>query len=198
MQASLAVSDAQQIAVTISKKLFIWVIVSINRKSRWVFCFLFYFCRMNTPNQETKQALLAKSQQQLREQIADIQRQLTELQESSEAEEKSSAGDKYETHQEMLNQNRNLLQKQLSTSKVLLNQINAVPVKAINAVDDGALIKVPMGWIWISSPIGKISLEGIDYQLVSKDSPLITSLWGLKEGDSGEFRGNKIKIEKIL
>jgi hypothetical protein len=162
------------------------------------FLFFIYFCRMNTPNQETKAVLLAKSQQMLRDQIADIQKQLSDLQESSEVEEKSSAGDKYETHQEMLNQNRNLLQKQLNTSKVLLNQINAVPVKALSVVDEGALIKVPMGWIWISSPIGKISLDGFDYQLVSKDSPLITALWGMKAGETGEFRGNKIKIEEIL
>lgn len=153
---------------------------------------------MNNPNQETKAILLAKSQQLLRDQIIDIQKQLTDLQESSEAEEKSSAGDKYETHQEMLNQNRNLLQKQLSTSKLMLNQINAVPVKSMNAIDEGAMIKVPMGWIWISTPMGKVSLDGIDYQLVSKDSPLITALWGLKEGEAGDFRGNKVKIEKIL
>ncbi|AFL85040.1 hypothetical protein Belba_2485 [Belliella baltica DSM 15883] len=153
---------------------------------------------MNTPSQETKAAILAKSQQILKDQIADIQKQLSDLQESSEVEEKSSAGDKYETHQEMLNQNRTLLQKQLSSSKMMLNQINAVPVKPMQIVDEGALIKVPMGWIWVSTPMGKVSFDGIDYQLVSKDSPLITSLWGLKEGESGEFRGNKITIEKIL
>lgn len=153
---------------------------------------------MNNPNQETKATLLTKSQQVLRDQIIDIQKQLTDLQESSEAEEKSSAGDKYETHQEMLNQNRTLLQKQLSTSKMMLNQINAVPVKSLSTIDEGALMKVPMGWIWVSTPMGKVSLDGIDFQLVSKDSPLITALWGLKEGESGEFRGNKIKIEKIL
>lgn len=153
---------------------------------------------MNTSSQETKVAILAKSQQVLRDQIIDIQKQLTDLQESSEAEEKSSAGDKYETHQEMLNQNRTLLQKQLSSSKMMLNQINAVPVKSMHAVDEGALIKVAMGWIWVSTPMGKVSLDGIDYQLVSKDSPLITALWGLKESEAGEFRGNKVKIEKIL
>lgn len=153
---------------------------------------------MNTSSQETKVTLLAKSQQMLRDQIIDIQKQLTDLQESSEAEEKSSAGDKYETHQEMLNQNRTLLQKQLSSSKMMLNQINAVSVKSMHAVDEGAMIKVAMGWIWVSTPMGKVSLDGIDYQLVSKDSPLITALWGLKEGEAGEFRGNKVEIEKIL
>jgi hypothetical protein len=66
--------------------------------------FLPFFNLICTMNSTTKTALLAKAQEMLRDQIKDIQRQLTELQESSEVEEKSSAGDKFETHQEMLHQ----------------------------------------------------------------------------------------------
>ncbi|MFD2033717.1 hypothetical protein ACFSKL_02890 [Belliella marina] len=157
-----------------------------------------YFCAMINATDQIKPALLARSQEILRDQIQDIQQQLTNLQQSSEIEEKSSAGDKYETHQEMLNQNRDILQKRLSSTKVMLNQINAVPVKQINTVEEGALIEVPMGKIWVSVAMGKVNLDGIDYQLVSKESPLITALWGLKEGEISEFRGNKIKISQIL
>ncbi|MCH7401940.1 hypothetical protein ACFOUP_15995 [Belliella kenyensis] len=153
---------------------------------------------MKTNGPEIKLALLSKSQQLLKEQIIDIDRQLSELQQSSEAEEKSSAGDKYETHQEMLNQNRSMLQKQLSTTKVMLNQLNAVPVKALHSVEEGALIKVAMGWIWVSIPLGKVTLDGTDYQLVSKESPLLTALWGLKRGEKGEFRNNKVEVLEVI
>ncbi|MCH7413909.1 hypothetical protein MM213_10460 [Belliella sp. R4-6] len=146
---------------------------------------------------QIKPALLARSQEILRDQIADIQEQLKNLQQSSEIEEKSSAGDKYETHQEMLNQNRDILQKRLSSTKVMLNQINAVPVKNISTVEEGALIEVPMGNVWVSVAMGKVNLDGKDYLLVSKESPLISALWGLKKGDLAEFRGNNIKISKI-
>ncbi|MCH7408414.1 hypothetical protein MM239_03320 [Belliella sp. DSM 111904] len=152
---------------------------------------------MKTSSQNIKQALLKKSQQLLKDQITDIERQLSELQQSSEAEEKSSAGDKYETHQEMLNQNRSMLQKQLSTTKVMLNQLNAVPVKEQETIEEGALIKVAMGWIWVSIPMGKVSLDGTDYQLVSKESPLVSALWGLKAGEKGEFRNNKIEAIEV-
>lgn len=156
------------------------------------------FVPMKVATSETKTLLQAKGQAMLKDQIADIQRQLTELQESSEVEEKSSAGDKFETHQEMIHQTRNILEKRLSSSKVMLNQLNAVPVKPMESVQEGALFKVEMGNIWVSVPFGKISLDGIDYQLVSPDSPLVAALWNLKQGESGEFRGKKIKVIDLI
>lgn len=149
-------------------------------------------------NSDTKSALLSKAQQTLREQIKDIQHQLAELQNSSEVEEKSSAGDKYETHQEMIHQSRDILEKRLSSSRTMLNQLNAVPVKELNKVQEGALVKLPMGNIWVSVPMGKVVLEGKDFQLVSQDSPLIQALWEMKKGESGNFRGNSITISEIF
>ncbi|WP_113922259.1 hypothetical protein [Cognataquiflexum aquatile] len=149
-------------------------------------------------NSTTKSALLAKAQEMLRDQIKDIQRQLTELQESSEVEEKSSAGDKFETHQEMLHQTRDILEKRLSSSRVMLAQLNAVPVKELQKVDEGALIQVAMGNIWVSIPMGKVVLDGVDYQLVSRDSPLITALWDLKKGQSADFRGKQIEVKDLV
>jgi len=149
-------------------------------------------------NSTTKTALLAKAQEMLRDQIKDIHRQLTELQESSEVEEKSSAGDKFETHQEMLHQTRDILEKRLSSSRVMLAQLNAVPVKELEKVDEGALLQVPMGNIWVSIPMGKVVLDGIDYQLVSRDSPLISALWDLKKGQSADFRGKQIEVKDLV
>jgi hypothetical protein len=141
-----------------------------------------------------KSELLQKAQGMLREQIQDVQLQLSQLQESSETEEKSSAGDKFETHQEMLNQTRDMLQKSLAKNKMLLAQLNAVPIKKMEEVEEGAIVELPIGKIWVSVPIGKVTLEGKDYQLVSKDSPLINAIWNLKGGDTYDFRGKKEKI----
>jgi len=147
--------------------------------------------------EDIKQQLFLAAQDLLKKQIQDLQNQLADLQESSESEEKSSAGDKYETHQEMLNQSRDMLEKSLTKSKMLLAQLKAVPVKMLATVQEGALIKLSIGNLWVSVPLGKISLLGTDYQLVSKDSPLVSALWNLKKGDSYEFRGKKEKIIQI-
>ncbi|UJP67090.1 hypothetical protein IPZ59_13895 [Mongoliitalea daihaiensis] len=144
-----------------------------------------------------KTKLLLAGQEALKAQILDIKQQLTDLQESSEIEEKSSAGDKYETHQEMLNQSREILQKRLSTSKLMLAQLNAVSVKPTDRIQEGAVFEVMMGNIWVSTPYGKLAVDGKDYQLVSQDSPLVQALWGKKKGESSEFRGKPIVIKDL-
>lgn len=153
---------------------------------------------MSEKEHPLKQSLLVVAQQTLKDQITDIQRQLSDLQESSEVEEKSSAGDKYETHQEMLNQSRDILQKRLSTSKMMLGQLNAVSVKTNETVKEGTLFEVMMGNIWVSVALGKITLEGKDYQLVSQDSPLVLALWGKKKGEAADFRGKSILIKDLF
>lgn len=147
---------------------------------------------------DLKEQLLQTAKTFLKGQIANLDKELKELQQSAEAEEKSSAGDKFETHQEMLNQHRTILEKRLSNSKVMLNQLNGVPVKQSSTVEEGSLLKVAVGFVWVSVPFGKLDLEGISYQLVSPDSPLVQALWGLKEGQSGTFRDKSLKIEKLL
>jgi hypothetical protein len=149
-------------------------------------------------NQDIKQALFSAAQALVKAQIRDIQQELADLQEASESEEKSSAGDKYETHQEMLNQSRNLLQKGLEKNKMMLAQLNAIPVKRMEVVEEGALVTLNIGTLWVSIALGKISINGSEYQLVSKDSPLIYTISNLKKGDKYEFRGKKAEILNVF
>ncbi len=148
-------------------------------------------------SEDIKNKLWKKAQENLKNQVTDLQEQLDELQKAAEIEEKSSAGDKFETHQEVLNQNRTLLEKRLSSTKVMLNQLRAVPVKVLDKVQEGALLDVPMGKIWVSVPMGKVELDGTDYQLVSSESPLIQALWELKKGESAKFRDKDVVVEDI-
>ncbi|PRY90534.1 hypothetical protein [Mongoliibacter ruber] len=147
---------------------------------------------------DIKEKLLQAAKSLLKEQIVSLERELKELQHSSEAEEKSSAGDKFETHQEMLNQNRSILEKRKISSKAMLNQLNAVPVKETKTVEEGSLLKVPMGNIWVSVPFGKLDVEGVAYQLVSPDSPLIQAIWGQTEGSTANFRDKSFTIETLI
>lgn len=149
-------------------------------------------------NQDIKKDLLLAGQELLKKQIQDIRQQLTDLQESSESEEKSSAGDKYETHQEMLNQSRSMLEKSLEKNKLMLAQLNATPIKKMDKVKEGALVKLHIGTLWISTALGKISLNGVDYQLVSKDSPLVSAMLNLQKGDKYDFRGKQETILEII
>lgn len=146
----------------------------------------------------TKPMLFEKAKKVIQLQIDDLQEQLRAIEESANSETKSSAGDKYETQLEMLNQSRDVLNRSLTKSRSLLMQLQNVSLEPKNKVTDGALIKIKLGWVWISIPLGQLTLENKVFHLVSKASPLIHNIWELKEGEEFQFRGNKEKIEQIL
>lgn len=153
---------------------------------------------MNSISLHVKAVLLKKAQEKLQLQIQDIEDQLDELLKAGAEEGKSSAGDKYETQREMIKQSRDMLDEQMSRNKKMLNQLTKVPFQALQSVQEGALIKSSNGCFWISIPLGKLEHEGLDYQLISKESPLFLALKNLKTGESILFRGKKLVIEDLV
>ncbi|WP_339716669.1 hypothetical protein [Cyclobacterium amurskyense] len=132
------------------------------------------------------------------EKKADFESQLLALQEASNADTKSSMGDKYETGRESINQSRGLVEKQ----KVLLDRnekmIEQTSVDPSSIVTTGALVKIPLGWIWIAASMGKITFKDTDVQVVSADSPLVLALKGKKVGDKVDFRGSFTEILEVV
>jgi len=153
---------------------------------------------MDTITLELKADVLALAREKLQQQLLDIKEQLVALQSSSEGEEKSSAGDKYETQREMIKQSRQILDVQLSRVQVMANQLNAVPLQALEDVQEGAFVKLPIGWVWVSVPLGEVVCKGLKCQLISKDSPLFLAIKGLKKGESMRFRGQAMTVEDVL
>ncbi|WP_158857702.1 hypothetical protein [Lunatibacter salilacus] len=152
---------------------------------------------MNETSSTLKISLWTKAQETLVTHIKEVQYQLLELQEASDGEDKNSAGDKYEVGREIINQSRELLDKQLESYRKMQHLLKTVSMSDADKVQEGSLVKLPLGYIWVSVPLGKIELEGVSYQLVSKDSPLIQALWELKAGESGTFRDKKMKVEEV-
>ena len=132
------------------------------------------------------------------EKKADFESQLLALQEASNADTKSSMGDKYETGRESINQSRGLLEKQ----KVLLDRnekmIEQTSVDSSTTVTTGALVKIPLGWIWIAASMGKITHQDQEIQVVSADSPLVLALKGKRVGDKVVFRGSTTEILEVV
>lgn len=138
---------------------------------------------MDNITHSTKPLLLEKAFSIIGQQISDLEAQLDGLQQSSASESKSSSGDKYETARETINQTRGMLEKQLTGFKFMNAQIKAVPLKAMDSIQEGALIELEMGWLWVSVAMGKVVVDGIDFHLVSKNSPLVEILWGSSLGN---------------
>lgn len=140
---------------------------------------------------ETVLALMAEKKE-------DLNAQLLALQEASNADTKSSMGDKYETGRESINQSRDLLEKQ----KVLLDRdekiIAQTSVDPTATVSTGALVKVQLGWLWVAVSVGKVMHEGQEVQVVSADSPLVVALKGKRVGDKVAFRGRSTEILEVV
>lgn len=140
-----------------------------------------------------QQAALAMVQ----EKMDDLTDQIAALQEASQSETKSSAGDKYETGRESINQSRSLLEKQLILIGQWGNKLKKIRIGPVSQVAEGALIELGGDLIWVAVPLGRLELEGRAFQLVSENSPLIQVLATKKEGERAVFRGQQIEILKI-
>lgn len=117
-------------------------------------------------------------------------------QDSANAEEKSSAGDKYETGRAMAQIERDKAAHQLEEAlklKSILNQIN--PVAVLNKVIQGSLVITEANRFYLAIGIGKIEVEGEDFLVIAPTSPLGQTLLHSKVGD--QFTFNK-QIQVIM
>lgn len=153
---------------------------------------------MDKINLELKVKIAALAREKLHSQLAEIRQQLSELSSSSAEEEKSSAGDKYETQREMIKQSQLILDLQLSRTEAMINQLEKTPLQACDQVQEGALVKLPIGWIWIGVALGKIADLEREYLFISTDSPLFLAIKGLKSKQSTLFRGTEMIIEDVI
>lgn len=122
--------------------------------------------------------------------------ELQELQISMASETKSSAGDKYETAREMINQEKNKILAQLSEiakQENFLSQIN--PSENYKAIRIGSIVSTSKTVYFISISLGEIANNGFPFMAISPASPIGQLLLNKQAGDSIEWRG---KSENIL
>lgn len=130
---------------------------------------------------------------------AAIQKTINDAQDAANEDTKSSAGDKYETGREMMQQEINLNTARLNeVNKMseLLDLIN--PKLEMETVVPGSLVVTNNGSYYIAISIGKTKVEGKEYYIISAASPIGAQLKGLKKGDSFNFNGKKYEIKSVM
>lgn len=142
--------------------------------------------------QQLKQDLIQKSKV--------LETEIKDLIQSRDGEQKSSAGDKYETSREMINSE---LEKNSNALDRILNQIKKLQHLEQNktiakSVQMGSIVSCePSSSFFIFDAIGKYSFNGIDYFIISPLAPIAKELLNKKEGDAIIFNQNKIIIKQI-
>lgn len=144
-------------------------------------------------------SLLAIARSQVLSSREALESQLKQLDASQASETKSSAGDKFETSREMMQQQRDQLSAQL---QVVLEQALLLEVcerkAASKIIGLGSVVTLSSGERYlIACGIGRLKTAGSKAFAISLESPIGQVLKGLTENDTASFRGRELKIASV-
>jgi len=129
------------------------------------------------------------------ERITRLKTEIKKTQSSANEETKSSAGDKYETGREMMQQETNRNLAQLNEANKLMVALNLVGFKSTSAkIETGSVVKTNNGDFYVAISAGTLQLEGKSYFAISPASPIGLKLKGLQAGDSFILHGKNYQI----
>ncbi len=130
---------------------------------------------------------------------AEIKKLISEARESSANETKSSAGDKYETAREVLQQEIDLNLSRLNELNKLKTALEYIlPTQTGLTISSGSVVYTSNGNFYISISAGKITAaDGTSFYAVSSDSPIASKMLGQKAGYSFEMNGKRFEIKAV-
>lgn len=150
---------------------------------------------MNLNKEEVfKQAILI-----LKTRIQELKEERKAISDGILEDDKSSAGDKFETGREMLTQDLRQVESQITSNSNLLDEIYRVQsVKSQSSnVREGSLIRLDGEYFLIAAAVGKITVNEQGVHLISAASPLAQSVMGKGSGDKVLFKGKENPVELI-
>ncbi|HMH24144.1 MAG TPA: hypothetical protein VK563_20310 [Puia sp.] len=123
---------------------------------------------------------------------------IDQAQQAANQEEKSSAGDKYETGRAMGHLQKDMYARQLSENRKELASLHAINVDNIyEAAAAGALVECAGVHFFIAAGLGKHITGGRTVFFLSPDAPLAKQLQHKKAGDPFLFNGLSTTILRV-
>lgn len=134
----------------------------------------------------------------IEERIETAEFALKQAREASNDDTKSSAGDKYETSREMMQQdidrNKRLLIDAEENQRVL-HSLKDTPIS--NSARNGSIVYTNQGNFYLSISAGQLHLDKDIYFAISAVSPIGKLLLGKRNGESFDFNGKKYTIKEV-
>ena len=146
-----------------------------------------------------KEALFQQCEDFVNTRLQNIQTTISSHQKALSSETKSSAGDKHETGRAMLQLEMEKAGQQLAAVQQMqqtLVKINSL--KATNIIALGSIVKTSSAHYFLSISAGKLKGKETEYFAISPSSPIGKLLVGKKAKDSFKWRGEEIKINRVL
>jgi len=123
---------------------------------------------------------------------------IADAREAARNETKSSAGDKYETAREMMQQDIDLNNARLLQLRKQMDVLDRIATDTDSEIIiPGSLVHTAQGIYYISISAGKLLVDGKTYYAISMNSPLGAQLKGKHAGDEFIINGRKSVIEKV-
>ena len=124
---------------------------------------------------------------------------IDQVQQAANQEEKSSAGDKYETGRAMGHLQKDMLSRQLAESMKELAGLHSVQTDVLYpAAGPGAFVRAEGIAFFIAAGLGRQQHEGQTILFLSPQAPLAKVLQGKKPGDHIPFQGTSVRILEIF
>ena len=146
-----------------------------------------------------KSALLNACHELVDQRIANAQQAMNAAQESANMEEKSSAGDKYETGRAMAQLERDKAVLQLHEAMQLKQTLSKLNIKLKgHQVIQGSLVITDKSNFFIAISLGKLMIAQKDYFVIAPGTPIGKLLMGASTGSEFLFNGQLHTIREIL
>ena len=145
-----------------------------------------------------KNSLKQFCQQHIEQRMNAAKEAIKNAQDSANNEEKSSAGDKYETGRAMGHLQKDMHARQLSEYIKEMSELHAINTGIIYShATAGAFIETDQLSFFIVSGLGKQNIDGRQILFLSPHAPLATILQNKKQGDSFVFNRETVIIKNL-
>jgi transcription elongation GreA/GreB family factor len=145
-----------------------------------------------------KEQLWLQCKQIVEQRLATAQQAMDAAQESANREEKSSAGDKYETGRAMAQLERDKAAMQVEENKKMLTVLNQIGQStSIDRVTLGSVVVTDSNKFYVSIGAGKLEIGGESYVAISTQSPIGKLLLNKGVGDFIDFNNQRQTIISV-
>jgi hypothetical protein len=145
-----------------------------------------------------KQQVFLQCKNILEQRIAHAHQAMQSAQEAANSEDKSSAGDKYETSRAMGQLDRNMNAKQMAEAQTELNALMKLTMDYDSEkIISGSMVETNNGIYFIAAGIGMIEVEKKKVAVLSPHSPLAKVMIGKTKNETFEFNGKSFVVGKV-
>jgi transcription elongation GreA/GreB family factor len=147
---------------------------------------------------ETKEKLYRLCEEYIQKRETEIKKIISDARDAANNETKSSAGDKYETGREVMQQEIDLNLTRLNEiNKLKLTMERIAPDCKCETAQPGALVRTSNGNYYIAISAGQLKIDGTTYYAISAASPIGAEMIGKRSGDSFTLNRKQITIKSI-